>query len=143
MRFNRFSVEPMEGHLLLHFGLVGSQGFPYDVYSCSIDKQDLESNRDRMVKYLEKIGGAATGKQEKWTPPLELRKVEVIRFISMSSTGVSGEIGLLSFALTALMTPQTGSSAPKPVEPDALALLTCSIEMQKYVIAQLYLEQHA
>jgi len=144
MCFNRFGVEPIDGFVIMHFGLLAKSGILYDAYSCGISIHDLMENRDRVLNYLNKIGGQPSQpaeKSEKWLPSKEMKSIDMARFISMTATEESAEVALLNFAVAGIM--HSKGSAPVEVSVDPVALLSCNVALQKYMIEQLFLVKHA
>ena len=142
MLFNRFYIEKVNPHIIMHFGLVNSDNFLCDVHSFAMTREDLEQNRSRLETYLSKLDSIELqtfdGRSADWKPPLERRNTDVARFINMARTGNSAEITLCSFSLHAII--GGGSQAVINVEPSGMALLLCETAVQKSLLLELYPE---
>jgi esterase/lipase len=60
----------------------------------------------------------------------------------MCHTGGSAEISLSGFSVGGVINASKGTQAVE-IDPDPLVVMSCTVEMQRYVITQIFLEKHA
>jgi hypothetical protein len=137
--FNVLRVEKEPGFRFLQVGLLTSIGV-VDSYECAITDFALEQNKETLIDYLAKLGPAEGQLPSIWRGSPVEKKVDVVDILHMSqSAGQSSEIILFAFSLTAahrVTREQKGGNMAVPAQ--GLALLRCTVELQKHFITSLY-----
>lgn len=138
MFFNRFAVEALGRHLLVHFGLLQGRNLLAS-YSCVLESETINASRASMLAFLDAIEPTES-ETESWNPPMEVGGVETCNIIHMARSGQIGEvrIGLYStgVAIEARKTAQTKFD----VRANPLALLHCDLDVQKQLLTALFID---
>jgi hypothetical protein len=137
MFFNRYSIERVDGHALIDFGLVTSR-FVVDSYSVLIDQETLKMEKDSMLAYLGQIG-APNAPVEGGAFIHGERKVDASNCFLMSRSGEIGEIRIGLFSIGIVLEKKTAT--PETFEATPLALLRCDANLQRNLLTDLYKEE--
>ncbi len=137
MYFNRFHLQWLDRHALVHFGLIDESGTLRDHYACVLTKMTLRDSKAGLTAYLEKVGGPTKPKIP-WTPPTGQMGIDVANIITVGQTE-HAEILLSSFSVGPAI--QQAKASDKPVETDPIALLACEPEIQHLVLTELYADE--
>lgn len=134
MFFNRFSVLRIDEHAVVYFGLVDDSGVLRDCYACTLTKQTLNDNKASLTGLLAKIG-APKASGPKWVPPQHPMPTDLASVIN-AGVSIDAELLLFGFAIGPAVAKTKETS--KPIEIDGIAMLRCSPELLKLLIAELY-----
>ena len=140
---NRLLIEREEGFTLVHFGLVDRSGRLLDRLSCILPEFTLESQKENLVQYSDKIG-LPKKKSPSWTPPFEgadkFWTLPVIDFLHVTHWDDNAEICFWSYSRGSVADLEQADVKEKVLMPWGVALLRCGIELQKEFLAGLYEE---
>jgi hypothetical protein len=139
MFFNRFSVETLGRHRLIHFGLV-VRNETMAQYSTVLEANAIQQSRSSMLDYLGTIGTVDESEPEKWRPLLEGGTVNVSNVIHMSHSGDSAEVRFGVYSSGVALEHLKKATGKVNLAGNPLALLRCDVELQKLLIIQLYSE---
>ncbi|NLH73442.1 MAG: hypothetical protein GX456_10350 [Verrucomicrobia bacterium] len=137
MFFNRFAIQWICGHALAHFALVDAVGNLRDSYACVLSRQTLNESRERLGKYLARIGTPENPEAD-WVPPAQ-GQTDMANFILMGY-GEEAEILLAAFAVGPAI--QRSKEKNEEIAMEPVACLRCDLETQRQFLAAL-LEQEA
>jgi hypothetical protein len=140
MFFNRFAVQSLDGHYLMHFAYEDEGGFLCDVFTCAMPAQDVARCKDRLLAYLGKTGVVRGEGMREWRPPVEKRPIEACCFIHMARTGDAGEIMLCHFSTGGLLreSKEMQGGGVVTVCPDIVAILLSTLYVQQMFLCALY-----
>jgi hypothetical protein len=136
MPFNRFKVERADGGRLMSFGYQTPSGVLAGSFCCFISDFDLRQNRERCVKYAEKLTGVSDTEPTTWAPPGGYPLASA-RFIQLSRADDTAEIMLVSFALHALVRADKPASGVT-IATDLVALLCSDVATHRAFILALF-----
>lgn len=137
MFFNRFSLEQIGPHKLIHFGLVSETGTTVDSASCLIDSYHWEQNKSRLSDYLGKLESIEPQESTKWTPPQIGGHVGAVTVVNMCRVSNLAEISLLGYVVQTAITDALSSATRQA---DILAVLRCDVSLQKLLLVKLLTE---
>lgn len=137
MFFNRFCVEPIGRHLLIHFGLLHSRNLLAS-YTCLLEEEALKASRDSMLIFLDGMSGSSESPDDVWSPPLDCNGVEACNIMHMARTGQIGEVRIGLYSSGVVMELRKGTQAKVEVAANALALLHCDLDVQKRLLEAVY-----
>ena len=137
MFFNRFAIQWIDGHALVHFALVDAVGNLRDSYACVFSRQTLKESRDRLSKYLARIGAPANPAAA-WVPPAQ-GQTDMANFI-LVGYGEEAEIVLAAFAVGPAI--QRTKEKDEEIVMEPVACLRCDLETQRHFLVAL-LEKEA
>ena len=139
MFFTRFCVEKLPAGVLLHFGFVSESGFLYDSYSCFLPNLDVESNRERLTSYVQRLPDVNPTATAQWTPVRDVGHIDQVRFVQMARVNDTAETLFLNypFGMVTMAKAETKDGVINIVA-DPLAILTSSVGDQKALLMALY-----
>jgi hypothetical protein len=140
MRFNRFVCEPMGTYQVFHCGYIGKQGSVCDVLSFAMANEDLDINRENVIKYIDRLTNVEEFQPESWAYPSTIRNVENVRIISCGNSGHNSEIILSTFSLAGFLSKGSTASGNETAQAQPIALLSCEVKLQKYVLTTMFLD---
>jgi hypothetical protein len=134
MFFNRFALERLGRHTIIHFGLIDDSGVLRDHYGCVVTEQTLKDSRSSLTSYLENVGAASHGKTA-WNPPVAHSRLDVANIINVGQTDVAETI-FSSIAIGPAI--QKTKESNKPIDAEPVALLVSEPDIQRLLITELY-----
>jgi len=132
MFFNRFAIQRIGNHALVHFALMDGSGILRDHYVCLLSEQTLRQSREELSKYLGRVGAPKTS-APMWSPPAT-GPTDTANVIFMGQ-GDEAEIVLAAFAAWPAVGQAKTSELEIPV--DGIACLRCDVETQRQFLAAL------
>jgi hypothetical protein len=139
--FNRFGVERLDDHYLLHFGLTTRAGDVLAAYSTLLTATFVTTNRDDWLNYLGRLGSAPEASADlMWRAPTMAKAgpVEVTNAVRLARSGSDAEIRCYFVSLVAVVDRQQNQTlASKPLIGQPIALLQCSAEQQQLLLLSL------
>ena len=142
MFFNRFLVEGLDGHFLIHFGLV-STGETLSEYSVVLEKQAVNQTRADVLEFLGKLGTISDEEPPKWRPSKRERDIDVSNMILVAHSGGMGEFRFGLYSVGKAVELHTASGTDITMLGQSLALLRCDYELLKKLLAEIFQETTA
>jgi hypothetical protein len=139
---NRFILNREKGFLIAYFGLVDSNDEIIDSFSCIIPQSTLDSNKENLVEFSEKIG-APKSKVPAWNPKKRDSHTldnSVVDFIHLTNwEDAHAEICFWNYSRAGLSDLVT-IGGEQILTPWGVALLRCEMDLQRAFLAELYSE---
>ena len=139
---NRFSIKRERGFIIVSFGLLDEEDLLVDSFSCIIPQSTLDSNKENLVDFSERIGPPKEPVPS-WSMEKEKRKEfsldnGVVDFIHLTNwDDAHAEICFWNYSRASLsdLTHMPGNQV---LHPWGLALLRCDIDLQRAFLRDLY-----
>ena len=140
---NRFTLKREKGFVIAYFGLLDGNDVLIDSFSCIIPKSTLESNKENLVEFSEKIG-PPKNKIPSWNPPKKSDSVtmdnSVVDFIHLTNwEDAHAEICFWNYSRAGL-SDLVNIGGTQVLTPWGIALLRCDIDLQRAFLVDLYAE---
>ena len=139
MFFNRFAVEPIGRHVLVHFGLLRGRNLLAS-YACVFEAEMLKASRDSMLVFLDGITEPSESDHDVWNPTMDYRRVEACNIMHMARSGQIGEVRLGLYSAGVAIEIRKSAQTKLEVGANPLALLHCDLDVQKRLLAALFIE---
>ena len=135
--FNRFGIESLDGHKLVHFALE-TPGKLAVSWSCFFESDMLAKQKEDWLRYATEVGLPETEAREAWKPTM-MAAAPISNFVAWSRRGDQAEIRCFNYSFGEIVV----GSREKPKEQltvttQGLALLRCSLESQRQLLLALY-----
>jgi hypothetical protein len=137
--FNRFGVERIENHFLIHFGFMNTAGDTLAAYSAMWMNDFVSASSEEWKAYLGRIGSPPERSADLgWRPPASrLNAIEVVNSCRMARRGDAAEIRCYCYSLAAAFDRQKDATEPSSIPGQPLALLQSTIEQQQLLLLSL------
>jgi hypothetical protein len=134
MPFNRYSIERIDGMVIMHFGFMTPSGALLDNFICAITQVELENQKKSLMDYLGKTG-ALDDPPPAWQPPPGIHPIDLCNHIGLCGNPDIGEITLNNIVGRDLveMKPQQIT-----VVAEAIAILRSQMNIQKHWIKDIF-----
>jgi len=135
--FNEFGIETLDGHKLVHFALQTASGLS-NSWSCIFESDMLAVYKEDWLRYALDVGLPDAEIEHKWKPQT-MNAAPMTNFVAWSRRGVQAEIRCFNFSFgeISVKTKET-PKAPLAVTTQGLALLRCSLDIQRQLLLALY-----
>lgn len=140
MYFNRFRLDRDSGFCLAQFGLMVASDL-VDSYTCTFSDEMLMRNRDVLIEYLSRIGLPSKKETTPWKGLMTSRQTDIVDLITMAHGDTAAETCLYAFSMSAASQLKKRMSGDKEVKAQRIAMLRCSPDLQRQLIAAMYDEQ--
>jgi len=140
MLFNRFGSERLGPMRIIYFGLLDDEDYVRDSYSCAIDEETIERQKDDLLGYVGRAGTSLSLELSPWRPKASVvARVEVANMIRASRTGSVSELRLFNYSMGDVLDAlKTGKTA---VEGAPVALLRCEESLQRAMFLSWYSQE--
>jgi hypothetical protein len=141
--FNRCGVQDVEGHKMLHFGFVAKSSGEEELvaaYACLLEKSTISANREQWVKYLASIGLPENEDPMDWRVPYaKIASLPMANLATFSRADGESEFRFYNMSIgDAVTNRDAGDTTAILGQP--LALLRCSVSLQRSILVSLYAE---
>jgi hypothetical protein len=135
---NRFAIQREDGFILSHFGLVDRSNTLMHHFVCVFPNFTLESQKENLLQYSDKIGDAKTTVPSWKAPPANDKDIlPVIDFVHVTNwNDMYAEICFMNYSQA-----QAGDAArvaDSKIAAWGIALIRCSLDLQRGFLHALY-----
>ena len=136
---NTFGLESLDGHKLVHFGLMMPPARLMAAWACVFEWKLIESSQEPWIKYLGEIEFPnQAGDTSFRCPPDRLTAgVPSVNIATLARTGEVGEIRLFAYSIGDLLEDRREGKTGK-IKGQPLAIIRLSLELQRQFIAAIY-----
>jgi hypothetical protein len=139
---NRYALEPDDGFTLAHFGLVNRSGLLIDQLSCALPEHTLQSQKENLVQYSDSLG-LPKNEIPSWRPSVrdytkKEMNIPVVDFVHLIHwEDAHAEICFWNWSHAAL-SDLVRVGKPDQLLPFGVAMIRCSIDLQRAFLIELY-----
>ena len=139
MYANAFGLESVDGHKLVHFGLVMPPARLISAWACIIEGKLIESSKEPWMKYLAEVDFPNRAEDTTFRCPPErlCGSVPSVNLATLARTGESGEIRLFTYSIGDLLDDRREGKTGK-IKGQPLAIIRLSLELQRQFITAIY-----
>lgn len=136
---NTFGLESLDGHKLVHFGLMMPPARLMAAWACVLEQKLIESSQDSWMKYLSEVEFPSHTEDTSFRcPPDRLTAgVPSVNIATLARTGEVGEIRFFAYSIGDLLDDRRSEKTGK-IKGQPLAIIRLSLELQRQFIAAMY-----
>ena len=136
---NTFGMESLDGHKLVHFGLMMPPARLMAAWACVFEGKLIESSQESWMKYLAEIEfpNHAADTSFRCPPERLTAGVPAVNIATLARTGEVGEIRLFAYSIGDLLDDRHAEKTGK-IKGQPLAIIRLSLELQRQFIAAIY-----
>jgi hypothetical protein len=137
---NVFGLESLDGHKLVHFGLMISPArLLLSAWACVFERKLIENSKESWMNYLAEVEFPShAGDASFRCPPEKLAMgVASANLATLARADEVGEIRLFAYSIADLLD-QRGEEKPGKIKGQPLALIRFPLELQRQLIAAIY-----
>jgi hypothetical protein len=138
--FNKFGIERLESHFLVHFGLLTNEGDVIDSHSMLMTKAFVVNNREDWSNYLGQIGEPPDRSPDlTWRPARSrIKEVQIINALRVARIGPDAELRSYYVSMASIIDEQKGLRLSKEtIKAQPIALLQTTVEQQQLLLLAL------
>ena len=136
---NVFGLESLDGHKLMHFGLMIPPARLLSAWACVFERKLIENSKESWMKYLAEIEFPNHAGDTSFRCPLEKLTMGVpsANLATLARADDVGEIRLFAYSIADLLDQRREEKAGK-IKGQPLALIRLPLELQRQLIAAIY-----
>ncbi len=136
---NTFGLESLDGHKLVHFGLMMPPARLMAAWACVFEAKLIEISQESWMKYLADIEFPNRAEDTSFRCPPErlISGVPSVNIAALARTGEVGEIRLFTYSIGDLLDDRREDKTGK-IKGQPLAIIRLPLELQRQFIAAIY-----
>lgn len=138
---NVFGLESVDGHKLVHFGLMIPPTRLISAWACILEGQLIDHNKESWMKYLSDAEFPSSDGDTSFRCPPEklISGVPSANIVQLARTGDVAEIRLAAYAMGDVLNDRREEKTGK-IKGQPLAMIRLPLELQRQLIAAIYAE---
>lgn len=141
MYANTFGIEVVDGHKLIHFGLELLPNRLLGAWACLLEGSLIEHEKDNWLNYLREISFPQSANSATFRcPPEKLACVPLSNLVTWCRSGELAEMRLFNYAAGYVLEGRRNGEGETTIKGQGLALIRCTLDMQRQLLETLYQE---